>query len=150
MPQGVAAVAEPSEAELQSLEALGYAVGIRSDQPHADPSQLADVKDRLPALRLEQSVHARMEAGDFGEETLRSCEELVSLSPETAIFHSWLGMLLQAHRRPRAAQESFRLALSISPESVTLRNNLAMLLVEAGRIRSGDRGVRGRASNQAR
>ena len=64
-----------------------------------------------------------MEAGDLGPETLESCEKLVSLSPQTAIFHGWLGMIQQAQQRLDAALESFRVALSITPDSVKIRNS---------------------------
>ncbi|MBU0678193.1 MAG: sulfatase-like hydrolase/transferase [Verrucomicrobia bacterium] len=126
---------ELSDDDKRRLESLGYMAGGSGDYGDADYQGLPDVKDMKELIDLQASVRTRIQHGQIDTTTEKMCEKVVSLSPSTSVFHSWLGIIKGRLNKPEEAMTSFEEALRLAPDGITIHNNLGIVLTEAGRSR---------------
>ncbi len=72
------------------------------------------------------------------ERTLEAQQELVSGSPHNPVAWNDLGNLLVLSDREAEAEEAYRRAISLGPDTLSARFNLALLLQQTGRVKEAE------------
>lgn len=122
------------ETEQRQLASLGYLTGGQSGPAPTHAAGSIDVKDMTAVIDQQSQIILRLQRGDMGAETLAMCRQVVQASPQTAIFHGWLGMLYNAQGQPSQAAAAYETALRLAPDEPTIHNNYAKILAENGRL----------------
>jgi tetratricopeptide (TPR) repeat protein len=130
---GSAQAVQLSDRDRRKLESLGYMAGVQTAPPPEELAKLVDIKDVIPVIELQHEVRMSMQRGDLGSNTLAKCENIIRLSPDTAIFRGWRGTILAAQEKLDEALVSFKEALRIAPKGITIYNNLAMIYFNQNR-----------------
>ncbi len=136
MIQGSASAVSLSPEQMRQLASLGYAAGgstsaespgVRKDMP--------DVKDMTACLNMQLDIGIAMRRGVRDEKVLAACREAIRLSPKTAKFYTWEGMILSAQKKLEESLRSFDRAREMAPDEFTTYNNLATVLIEQGKAK---------------
>jgi len=121
----------PAPTPLGADEALTLAIDcIKEGRPRDAGALLRRILDVVPghAGALHYAGMLAFMTGHH-EDGIRLVKESLAAAPETADWHSNLGiMLLQAQDDAGGALESFRTAVALQPRHVNARNNLGVLL----------------------
>ncbi|MBU0678192.1 MAG: sulfatase-like hydrolase/transferase [Verrucomicrobia bacterium] len=121
-----------SDQEIRQLESLGYLSGGSTGGNEVD---LPDVKDMIHTTDVYWHIMTRFRRGDFGPETLGLCRKLASLSPGTARFQTYLGIVLSAQGSLNEAVATLRTAVELDPSAYLAHNQLGILLMRRHRPR---------------
>ncbi len=121
-----------SPQKIRSLESLGYlGEGGYSRSLTGGDSNLADVKDKKEVINLSEEVSARMGQGDCGPATIDRCRRLVDSSPDTPVFHYWLGLLLAGRRSYGEARTELDRSIELFPREIKGRGGGSRYLADA-------------------
>ncbi len=135
MISGVGTEIQLSEEQKRALARLGYVAGGGSMESPGVRRDLPDIKDMAVCLDKQTDVSIAMRRGERGDEVLGACRELITMSPGTAKFHTWEGMILSDQKKFDEAMLGFDRARELAPDEFTTYNNMATVLIEQGKVK---------------